>query len=198
VERSTAHLVRLSALAVRPALRDELRDELAAARESGTLRREEIDEAFLQLHLFAGFPAALEAMRALEKLWPRTTAQSPSEPADPSTHAERGQELYDCVYAKNARIVERELVRLSPELAQWALVDGYGKTLARAGLDLRTRELCIVAVLTQLGWDRQLFSHILGARNVGASHEDILEAITIGALGEQAKEERGRELLDRA
>jgi alkylhydroperoxidase/carboxymuconolactone decarboxylase family protein YurZ len=49
-----------------------------------------------------------------------------------------------------------------------------------------------------LGWDRQLFSHILGAKNVGASNEDILEAIDIGSLGDQAKRARGESLLNRA
>lgn len=199
MDRSTAHLIRLSALASHPVRREELRAELQAARESSSVTRYELDEAFLQLHLFAGFPAALEAMRALEKLWPRTTDASPASDTDiTQALTDRGQRLYDRVYQKNARIVERELTRLSPELAAWALRDGYGKTLARPGLDIRTRELCIVAILTQLGWDRQLFSHILGAKNVGATHDDILEAIAIGALGDDTKQARATELLERA
>jgi alkylhydroperoxidase/carboxymuconolactone decarboxylase family protein YurZ len=70
------------------------------------------------------------------------------------------------------------------------MTDGYSKTLSRAGLDAVTRELAVVASLTQLGWDRQLFSHILGARNVGATNEEIEEAISIGAMGDEKKLER--------
>ena len=65
------------------------------------------------------------------------------------------------------------------------------------GFALQKGELEIVAVLTQLGWERQLFSHMLGARNVGASQADILEAIEIGAAGDSEKLERGRGLLGR-
>jgi alkylhydroperoxidase/carboxymuconolactone decarboxylase family protein YurZ len=76
------------------------------------------------------------------------------------------------------------MLRLSPELAAWAMIEGYGKTLSRDRLDTKSRELCIVAQLTQLGWERQLYSHILGSKNVGASHDEIAEAVAIGAYGD--------------
>jgi alkylhydroperoxidase/carboxymuconolactone decarboxylase family protein YurZ len=199
---SRTHLVRASALAARPELKDLLRAEITAAREGGEVLRHELYEAFLQLYLFAGFPAALEAMRALEKLWPREhrndEREAQSEVDRYPEFLARGRELYTRVYAKNAEVVEREMLRLSPELAAWAVVEGYGKTLSRQALDAPSRELCVVAILTQLGWDRQLFSHILGAKNVGASNEDILEAIAIGAMGDEQKAARGRELVERS
>ena len=101
-----------------------------------------------------------------------------------SSHQERGEVLYKKVYAVNADRVRSEMLRLSPELAAWAMIEGYGKTLSRDRLDTKSRELCIVAQLTQLGWERQLYSHILGAKNVGASHDEIAEAVAIGAYGD--------------
>jgi len=53
------------------------------------------------------------------------------------------------------------------------VVEGYGKVLSRAALDLPRRELCIVAVCAVSGQDRQLHSHLLGALNVGASPNAI-------------------------
>jgi alkylhydroperoxidase/carboxymuconolactone decarboxylase family protein YurZ len=202
VNTRTTHLVRASTFASRPQLRDELRSEITLARESGVLVRSELYESFLQLYLFVGFPAALEAMRALEKLWPRSTEPIESEPGfDAAAYPEyrtRGKTLYARVYAGKADIVEREMLRLSPDLAAWAVTEGYGKTLSRPGLDIQARELCIVALLTQLGWDRQLFSHILGAINVGASYEDIQEAIVEGSHADELKAQRGLDLLQRA
>lgn len=183
-------LVRVSALAAAPGDRDELYSELRTIRQDDVVSREELYEAFLQLYLFAGFPASLEAMRGLEHTWPLDTmdlAERAEAAAVYTNFREKGESLYKRVYADNADRVREEMLKLSPELAAWAVVEGYGKTLSRRGLDTITRELCIVGILTQLEWERQLYSHILGARNVGASTDAILDAVRIGALGDEKK-----------
>jgi 4-carboxymuconolactone decarboxylase len=146
----------------------------------------------LQLYLFAGFPAALEAMRALRSVWPETEDDKPAarEPVSYPQFVERGQKLFEQVYGANAERVRDEIRSLSIDLGAWTMTDGYSKTLSRPGLDAVTRELAVVASLTLLGWDRQLFSHILGARNVGATNKDIEEAISIGAMSDEKKFER--------
>jgi 4-carboxymuconolactone decarboxylase len=53
------------------------------------------------------------------------------------------------------------------------IVEGYGKVLGRPALDLRRRELCVVAACAALGQDRQLHSHLHGAIHAGASHAEI-------------------------
>jgi 4-carboxymuconolactone decarboxylase len=58
-------------------------------------------------------------------------------------------------------------------------VEGYGKVLGRPGLELATRELCILALLVVLGAPRQLYSHIRGAQNAGASSQEIQEALDL-------------------
>jgi alkylhydroperoxidase/carboxymuconolactone decarboxylase family protein YurZ len=187
----TTSLILVSALASRPEYRDRLLTELHTIKEQSVVQREELYEAFLQLYLFAGFPAALEAVRALSRAWPdnivNTVELAQEAIADYPQYSEMGQKLYKRVYAANADLVQGALIELSPELAAWALVEGYGKTLSRSGLDTLTRELCIVAILTQLEWERQLFSHIHGSRNVSASREAILEAAEIGSLGDKKK-----------
>jgi len=194
----TASLIRVSTLASRPEFRDELADELKRIKTGSYASKEELYEVFLQLYLFAGFPAALESVRALSKIF---GAQSPNlqEPdeiiAAYNDHLTNGEMLYQKVYAANALRVREEMIRLSPELAAWAMIEGYGKTLSRSGLDAKTRELCVVASLTQLGWERQLYSHILGARNVGASAGEIQEAAEIGAKGDPAKSEIAEQLI---
>jgi 4-carboxymuconolactone decarboxylase len=177
-------LVELSVLASRPERREQLADKLKLAQAEGVIRVE-IYEAFLQLYLFAGFPAALESVRALTRSWPVERNELPEqlatqEAAKYPSFLERGEELYKVIYGKNAQVVRNGLLDLSPELATWAVIEGYGKALSRPNLDIKTRELCIVGVLAHLGWDRQLFSHMLGAANAGASRADIESACAIG------------------
>jgi protein required for attachment to host cells len=59
------------------------------------------------------------------------------------------------------------------------VVEGYGKTLSREGLNLQHRELLIVAALAALGWTRQLYSHLRGAMNVGASQDECRAVLDI-------------------
>lgn len=57
---------------------------------------------------------------------------------------------------------------------EWALAGIMG----RPGLDLVTRQLLLIAACTTLGFATpQLRAHIEGALNVGASREQIVEAI---------------------
>ena len=185
-------------LSSRPEYRIELIEELRKIKKSSSSTREELYEVFLQSYLFAGFPAALESVRVLSKVFSDTTKaiQEPDELlAGYKDHLTKGEILYKKVYAANAEKVREEMFRLSPELAAWAMIEGYGKTLSRQQLDVKTRELSVVAMLTQLGWDRQLYSHILGARNVGAKPEEILDAAMIGAKGDPVKLQIAEQLI---
>jgi 4-carboxymuconolactone decarboxylase len=68
----------------------------------------------------------------------------------------------------------RENIRtLHPALDSWMITDGYGKVLSRPALDLRSRELCIVAACAASGQQRQLHSHLHGALNAGASASEV-------------------------
>jgi 4-carboxymuconolactone decarboxylase len=53
------------------------------------------------------------------------------------------------------------------------LEEGYGKVLSRPHMDLKVRELCIIGVLVGLDAPQQLYSHLRGALNVGATPEEV-------------------------
>lgn len=198
LDARTASLIKVSTLASRPEYRTQLIEELRIIKSASSATREELYEVFLQSYLFAGFPAALESVRALEKVFGHESGMLEDRDqliSNYKAHAENGEALYQTVYAANALRVREEMIRLSPELAAWAMIEGYGKTLSRPGLDTKTRELTIVAMLTQLGWDRQLYSHILGARNVGANNDEIIEAAIIGAKGNKDLLEIAEQLI---
>ncbi len=190
-------LIEAATLASRPELRPELLEFLRLLKSKELITTEELYEVFLQTYLFAGFPAALESVRLLEKVFgqPMFITTEEISNTDYSDFLTQGNDLYQRVYASNAPKVRAEMLRLSPELAAWAMIEGYGKTLSRPGLDSKTRELCIVSQLTQLGWERQLYSHILGARNVGADIEEISEAARIGSRNDQSRFSYAEQLI---
>src|SRR3954470_22354724 len=137
LDNRTSSLVRVSMLASRPRYRNELIEELRKIKESSSAARTELYEVVLQSYLFAGFPAALESARALSKVF----GSGPDQVSDPDEmileyrdHLENGEILYKEVYAANAEKVRTEMIRLSPELAAWAMIEGYGKTLSREEL----------------------------------------------------------------
>ncbi|MCD5987948.1 carboxymuconolactone decarboxylase family protein [Pseudomonas sp. CDFA 553] len=67
---------------------------------------------------------------------------------------------------------------IAPDFATLLIEFPFGDIYSRPGLDLKTRELAVVAALTALGNAApQLKVHIHGALNVGASREEIVEVL---------------------
>ena len=140
-----------------------------------------VEECILQSYLMAGFPRALNAMREWRKV-SGIPAPAPEEIPEPSLWRWRhqGEQTCEAVYGKFYEKLRENIAQLHPALDEWMIVEGYGKILSRQGLELRLRELCIVAACTAMGQDRQLHSHLHGALNAGASPEEL--AGTLGAL----------------
>jgi len=130
-----------------------------------------MEEVILQSYLFAGFPRALNAARE----WRRVSLR-PAPSADPGeqfTEVEEwrraGESTCRVVYGETYDRLRHNIRTLHPALDAWMIVEGYGKVLSRPALDLRRRELCIVAACAAAGQDRQLHAHLRGALNAGAS-----------------------------
>ena len=67
---------------------------------------------------------------------------------------------------------------IAPNFARLLIEFPFGDIYSRTGLDLKTRELIVVAALTAMGNAApQLKVHLHGARNVGCSEQEIVEAI---------------------
>jgi 4-carboxymuconolactone decarboxylase len=58
----------------------------------------------------------------------------------------------------------------------------WGDTWQREGLDLKTRSLITVAMLTALGKSHELKGHVRGALNNGASQAEIQEVLLHAAI----------------
>ncbi|MGQ0649553.1 MAG: carboxymuconolactone decarboxylase family protein [Gemmatimonadaceae bacterium] len=144
-------------------------------RASVAVRPEWVEEVILQSYLFAGFPRALNAAREWRKTSGRAApAHDEGEDyASASVWAERGEHTCGVVYGRFYERLRRNIRSLHPALDAWMIVDGYGKVLSRPQLDLRRRELCVVAACAAARQDRQLHSHLHGALHAGSHAEEL-------------------------
>lgn len=67
---------------------------------------------------------------------------------------------------------------IAPDFARYLIEFPFGDIYSRPGLDLKSREIAVVAALTALGNAApQLKVHIHGALNVGVSRTEVVEII---------------------
>ena len=138
----------------------------------------DVEEVLLQSYLFVGFPGALQALAMWRERTGNQAPESPSSDAAESWRA-RGEAVCEQVYAGQYDRLRSNIARIHPDMERWMLEEGYGKVLSRPGLDLKTRELCIIGVLVGLDAPQQLYSHLRGALNAGAPQEDVETAVEI-------------------
>jgi 4-carboxymuconolactone decarboxylase len=162
LDDETRHLVRLAAIVAagdEPSVRD------AVIRADTQVRAAWVEEMLLQSYLFAGFPRALNAMRE----WRRVHPAVATEPLAHEPTRSDGEATCATVYGSMYERLRDNIRHLHPLLDDWMITEGYGKVLSRPGLDLARRELCIVAACAATLQDRQLHSHLHGARNAGVA-----------------------------
>lgn len=67
-------------------------------------------------------------------------------------------------------------------LQDFITANAWGSVWCRGGLDLKTRSLVTVAMLTALGRERELAGHLRGAINNGATREELREVLLHAAV----------------
>lgn len=135
---------------------------------------EQLQEAFLQMHLFVGYPAMIEALRILYENQ-KSDSSSAGKEKERQDFDERGEAFCRTVYGDQYEALMKSMKSYHPDLPVWILRDGYGRVLAREGLSGRVRELISVLLLAYTGFSAQLRSHLRGAIHLGASKADLRE-----------------------
>ncbi len=143
--------------------------------------RRALYEILLQTYLHDGYATALEATATLENIWPAGEEDKALfESAGWDDWLIRGEVTFQHVYGAMSDRVREYISGNSPELGSWMIAEGYGKVLARGGLDMQTREIGTVAVLAMKNRSRQLYSHLRGSIRVGvpiAELDQLLSAL---------------------
>lgn len=172
---AVAELVSLSA-AVAGAGADAVEAQVERALTQGSAPSA-VYETILQSYLFVGFPRAIEAFFAARGPLQRAGLSAGADGADLERWRRDGEILCRRIYGRNYEKLVATMRDLSPDLGRWMLLEGYGKTLSRPGLDPATREYAVLAILTVQRMWRQLRSHAIGAVNVGGTRDGVRAAI---------------------
>lgn len=150
-------------------------------------RSEKIYEVLIQTYLFAGFPNALVSLKIFSQYYKPPVRL---ERYDIVEFTKRGIRNCKKVYGKNFEKLISNVASFSSDLSEWLILEGYGKTLGRRGLNLKERELCIISILSVLKYEDQLISHLKGAHRCGNSVIEIKRTIkNINLIGEKYKSE---------
>jgi 4-carboxymuconolactone decarboxylase len=164
---------------------EALRLHLAGALANG-VTREEIIELLIQLSVYRGFPAALNAFSVARSVFAlgvqplQVDIPTPVETESRTNRLERGKALLAKSSAASGDAVVRSFDDIAPDLGRMIVEHAYGEVFSRQGIDLKTRELSACAALAAIGsatTETPLRVHINAALNVGASQEEIIETL---------------------
>ena len=179
LDDATRALVRLAAV-IASGTESEIRSAMTKV-ASSEVSPIWVEELILQTYLFGGFPRGLNAMREWRRAsGRRAPATDEGERLDATAEwARQGERTCRTVYGDMYERLRVNIRELHPAFDAWMIVEGYGKVLSRPGLDLKRRELCIVAACAVQGQERQLHSHLHGALNAGASAAEVDETLVV-------------------
>nr|WP_320131052.1 carboxymuconolactone decarboxylase family protein [uncultured Holophaga sp.] len=91
---------------------------------------------------------------------------------------ERGWKKLQEIDGEAGEKVVASLADLAPDFARLLIEFPFGDIYSRPQLDLKSREIAVVAALTAMGHAApQLKVHLHGALNVGCTREEVLEVI---------------------
>ena len=91
---------------------------------------------------------------------------------------QRGWEKLKEVDGEAGKRVIESLADIAPDFARYLIEFPFGDIYSRPALDLKSREIAVVAALTALGNAApQLKVHIHGALNVGCTRQEVVEVI---------------------
>ncbi len=91
----------------------------------------------------------------------------------------RGWQLIQSIHNTVADKTLGAVGHVAPALSDMIVSFAYGDVMARPGLDIKTRQICIVAMLAAMGGHTapELKAHIRGALNVGWTKDEIAEVL---------------------
>lgn len=154
-----------------------------------------IYETIIQIYLFCGFPATIEALKVFNSVFHKYKKKSSE--FDLSLYLKKGQKNCLKIYKANYNKLINNFDNLSPDLKSWMIIEGYGKVMGRPGLSIKERELINVAILSINFYEHQLYSHLKGALNTNSSYNTIKNIIEVCAyFNSNSNTRRSIELLN--
>ncbi len=148
--------------------------------QKNNITTQHLYEIVLQSYLFVGFPRMIEAadhLNNLSKIEGGHSKLTQVSYEESERWFVKGQKLCKKVYGKKYNILRKRVEAFAPDIFRWMVFEGYGKVLSRPKLNIVDRELAIISCLIVELRERQLFSHIIGALNVGAEEKIVVQVV---------------------
>lgn len=166
----TRELITITCLATMQTL-PQLKAHIAACLKVGASAIE-IREAMYQLAPFIGFPRTLNAVSIMNEVFASKDININNEKMGTVVDEERFEKGLAIQYSMYGDEIKTKYQDY-PEVPEFLTAFCFGDFYTRKGLDLKTRELLILVVLTTLNLTAQLKVHLLGNLKVGNSKETI-------------------------
>lgn len=149
------------------------------------LTRIEVEEAMLHVAAYAGFPAAMAAVRHVDNVWNRLDGTERVEGRTTAEHiddAERDRRALDVRNTLSGGRAgtdpDADLALLQEHLGDVGLVAfrwAFGEIWSRPHLSRRDRSLVVIAILGALGCEHELAFHVPGGLQHGLTRIEIEE-----------------------
>lgn len=141
----------------------------------------ELREAIYQCAPIIGFPKVLNALTAVNEAFTERGIKLPLESqatTDESNRFAKGLEIQQPLYGDRMKEALKEVPGdMGADLARYLTEVHFGDFQTRTGLDTKTRELLTYCVLTVIGAEPQLHSHLRANLKAGNSKETVTAAV---------------------
>lgn len=179
LNNKTREMITVTSLAVQQTL-PQLKAHINGALNTGVTPIE-LREVIYQCAPFIGFPKTLNAIGVMNEVFKERGIKVPLE----STGTVKENERYEKGIAIQKQLYGDEIKQamsglpndMGDDVARFLTEVCFGDFYTRKGLDLKTRELLIISLLTTTGNTSVLKSHIKGNLKVGKSIETVIAAI---------------------
>ena len=174
LDMKTRELITVTTLAVMQTL-PQLKGHLYGAMNAGATPIE-IREVIYQLAPFIGFPRTLNAVSVMNEVFEAKKIPLPLENMGTVTEEnrfEKGNAIQKPIYGDEIKDRYKDV----PAVPKFLTEFGFGDFYTRKGLDIKTRELLILVILTVLNQTGAVKSHIQGNLKVGNSKEIMIDAM---------------------
>ncbi|TWD93415.1 4-carboxymuconolactone decarboxylase [Neobacillus bataviensis] len=173
-------LITLVVLAANQTL-PQLKAHVGAALNVG-LTPVEIKEAVYQCAPYIGFPKTLNAINEVNEVFKSKNIGLPIESqkqTEEDNRFEKGLATQVEIFGDVIKKMQESAPANQKHMQEYLSAFCFGDFYTREGLDLKTRELLTLCIISTLGGcESQVKSHVIGNKNVGNDKETLITAIT--------------------
>ncbi len=160
---------------------DQLKAHVKAALNVGVPPLE-IKEAVYQCAPYLGFPKTLNAIQQVNEVFEADNISLPVESQKQVTEETRfdeGLKVQKSIFGDVIDQMHKNAPENQKHIQNYLSAFCFGDIYTRSGLDLKTRELLTLCILSALGGcESQVKSHVFGNLNIGNDKNTLLEAVT--------------------